>query len=244
MSGGKIGGPRSTPYTSRPDNNTRPPNNDQSNITAAGSIIPRDEDFQNHPETPILDRKAKVASDRPLTESQVEMFVRLQHKDNKAVFESSLLDNVLTMKQLTQLRNALPANINKNFELSLLKQAASLSLNDAVSTLLDLNLPPKEYYNVLAVYMRAPNQVHCPVRTVMSVRAEDFAEKLSFENADLVPLINDMTLRALSFINIEMKNVAQDLLLTSHLTAKDQTALKHQLQQQHNDLAEAIEARS
>ena len=136
------------------------------------------------------------------------------------------------MNQLKQLRSTLPGSLNKNIEASMLQHAALLTVNDAVNTLLDIDLPQKAYYNVLAEYMEAPNQVHCPVRTVMEFRAGDFAKDLGAQEADLSTLVDDMTLRALSFINTEMKNVAQDLLLNSHLSSDDQIALQHQLQQQ------------
>ena len=229
-------GSKGTPYTGY----THDSKHSDKRADPTESKIPRSESYQEIPEIPIHNRKTEK-SEQTLTEDQMGILRGLQKENNSKVFSDSLMANVGSMEQLQQLRQHLPSSLSASFEDSLLEHAAFLTLTDTINTLLDLNLPQREYYNVLAEYMSAPNQVHCPVRTVMKIRAETFSEELGIDKTALEPVINDMTLKALSFINTEMRNVAQDLSENSQLSLDDQVALRHQLQQQNITLAEAME---
>ncbi|WP_153764684.1 hypothetical protein [Endozoicomonas sp. OPT23] len=237
-SGNRIGGSNGPNYT--PGQTKKNEATDDRHVVV-DKHIPPEEAQAGLPEKAIYERKASRSANQPLTDTQVGLFKGLCREGTPTVFANSLTDNVLSMNQLIQLRGTLPKQLNKNLEKAILQHAASLTLSDVVNTLMDLQLPQKSYYNVLAELMEAPNQVHCPVRTVMEVRAEEFASNLGAKEADLSALVDDMTLKALSLINTEMRNVAQDLLLNSHLSPDDQTALNHQLQQQNNYLAEAFD---
>ena len=242
MSGNQIG-PKGTSYTTGFTHGSETSNKENNNTTE--SKIPRSDDRQSLSGTSILNRKTEKSEDQSLSDDQLGMLIQLHKTKNSKVFKETLITNVATMGQLKQLRQSLPNKLDSSFEAPFLQQAASLTMTDVADTLMmELDLPSREYFNVLAGYMGAPNQVHCPVRTIMTFRAEEFVADLGAENADLNALVDDMTIRTLSLINSEMRTVAENIQGSTSLSHEDQLALKQQLQQQHNVLTDAIEARS